>query len=117
IAVVLPAKALHAGHELCGLGEFPEGPLPLYLARSTSLLYAFHGAVLWCLSRDVLRFGPVIRFIAAGTIVLGGALLAVDLSAGMPTWWTLLEGPLVIATGVWLIVWTSRLGIWRIGNS
>jgi hypothetical protein len=95
---------------MCGLGEFPEGPLPLYLARSISLMYAFQGAVLWYLSSDVLRFGPVIRFIAVGAIALGVALVAIDLSAGMPAWWIVLEGPVLVVMGVWLVAWTSRLG-------
>ncbi len=108
-AAAMPDEWLRTGHALCGLGEFPEGPLPVYLARSASMLYAFHGAVLWCLSMDVRRYRPVIRFIAAGTVLFGAVLVLVDLSSGIPLWWTLMEGPVFAATGLWALFWTSRL--------
>ncbi|MBX3436186.1 MAG: hypothetical protein KF861_01760 [Planctomycetaceae bacterium] len=109
VAVVMPVAWLHAGHALCGLGPFPAGPLPVYLARSTSMLYAFHGAILWFLSTDVRRFAPVIRFIASVTVLFGIAMIIIDVASGIPPWWTWSEGPLFAASGVWLLMWTSRL--------
>lgn len=108
-AVVMPGEWMRAVHALCGLGEFPDGPLPLYLARSTSMLYAFHGAILWCLSTDVRRYQPVIRFLAAGTILCGLILIPIDLAAGIPSWWTWTEGPSFAVSGAWLLAWTSRM--------
>ncbi len=107
IAVVMPVSWMQAAHAACGLGEFPMGALPVYLARSMSLLYAFHGAMLWCLSTDVIRFQPVIRFFGWVTMLFGCILILVDLSAGMPRWWILTEGPVFAATGAWLIWWTK----------
>ncbi|MGD9854223.1 MAG: hypothetical protein AB7U20_04650 [Planctomycetaceae bacterium] len=109
VAVVMPVAWLKAGHALCGLGEFPAGPLPLYLARSTSLLYAFHGAILWFLATDVRRFAPLIRFIGGVTIAFGSALVFIDLAAGIPPWWTWSEGPVFAASGTWLLAWNSRV--------
>lgn len=106
IAVVMPVSWMQAAHAMCGLGEFPQGSLPVYLARSTSLLYAFHGAMLWWLSSDVLRYQPVIGFFGRVTILFGIVLILVDWSAGMPVWWLLAEGPMFAATGVWLLWWT-----------
>lgn len=107
IAVVMPVSWMQMAHALCGLGQFPEGPLPVYLARSTSLLYAFHGAMLWYLSSDVLRHQMVIRFLGKITVLFGMVLLLVDSSTGMPRWWMLAEGPTFAVTGLWLIWWTT----------
>lgn len=117
IAVVAPVEWLKAGHAICGLGEFPQGPLPLYLARSTSMLYAFHGAILWFLSTDVRRYSPLIRFIGGVTVAFGSALVFVDLAAGIPPWWTWSEGPVFAASGLWLWGWTSRMPACEMGSS
>jgi len=108
-AVLMPVEWMRAVHALCGLGEFPDGPLPLYLARSTSMLYAFHGAILWCLSTDVLRYQTVIRFVGAGTVACGLILIPIDFSAGIPSWWTWMEGPTFAVSGAWLLAWTARM--------
>ena len=42
-AVFLPVEWMAAIHRWLGLGEFPDSPITIYLARSTSLLYAVHG--------------------------------------------------------------------------
>ncbi|MCA9076694.1 MAG: hypothetical protein KDA93_16840 [Planctomycetaceae bacterium] len=112
-AVVMPVSWMQAAHTMCGLGEFPQGSLPVYLARSTSLLYAFHGCMLWCLSSDVLRYQPVIRFFGRLTILFGLVLILVDWSAGMPMWWMLVEGPTFSMTGLWLAWWTRGDNTWR----
>lgn len=103
-AVFLPGERMAAIHRGLGLGEYPEAPLTAYLTRSLSVMYAFHGGLLLALSTDVRRFRPVLRFVAWATLGLGVALTAIDLHAGMPRWWLLLEGPWVIAVGC-LLVW------------
>lgn len=104
LAIFLPDGAMAAIHRQLGLGEYPEAPLTSYLTRSTSALYAFHGGLLLALSTDVRRFRPLVRFVAWATLGLGLAQTAIDLNAGLPLWWTLVEGPWVIAVGV-LLVW------------
>lgn len=112
-AVMMPVSWMQAAHAMCGLGEFPQGALPVYLARSTSLLYAFHGAMLWCLSSDVVQYQQVIRFFGRVTILFGLVLILVDWSAGMPAWWILAEGPTFSVTGLWLVWWTRGDNAWR----
>jgi len=47
VAVFLPVSQMAIMHRWLGLGEFPDAPITIYLARSTSLLYAMHGAVMF----------------------------------------------------------------------
>jgi hypothetical protein len=92
VAVVAPTDWLAWGHEWAGLGEFPDAPLVPYLARSASALYAFHGALFLFLSTNVRRYGPVISFMAVGGLVHSLLIVSIDWMAGMPSWWTRVEG-------------------------
>lgn len=104
LAVFMPSAWMHEWHSRLGLGEFPDAPIVDYLARSTSALYALHGAMLVFISFDVQGYRRLITFLAIATIIHGMVLLGVDLSAGLPTWWTWLEGPSFSTTGV-VVLW------------
>src|SRR5690606_19167704 len=108
VAFVMPLEWIRLAHQWCGFGPFPEGPLPEYLARATSLLWGLHGALLLYLSRDVPAYAGLIAFVAKLTILAGVLLLALSLRTGMPWWWTALEGPVFAATGLWYLWWLSK---------
>jgi len=100
VAVFMPREWMALCHERLGLGPFPDGPIIDYLARSTSMLYAILGIVLWLLSRDVRRFGGSVAAVGMGLMIGGVVLLTIDLRAGLPTWWIVVEGPFVVCIGV-----------------
>jgi len=106
-AIFLPFSWMAAVHAWLGLGELADTPLTGYLTRSLSALYAFHGAILFLVSLDVRRYGPLIRLLAVGNIVFGAVLLILDLSLGLPLFWTLSEGPSVMALGA-VLFWLQR---------
>jgi hypothetical protein len=89
----------HVHRRLLGLGPLPDGPIVEYMARSLSALYAVHGAVVFALSFDLPRYRPLIRLVGVLHLLLGAAVLGIDLSAGMPTPWVLGEGPGIAAGG------------------
>jgi hypothetical protein len=103
-AIFMPVSWMTASHEWLGLGEFPESPLVDYLTRSISLLYAAHGGLLLLASGNIQRYRPVLLYLGIATAVGGVLLTGIDLHAGMPTWWTLSEGPPVALLGI-LITW------------
>lgn len=107
VAVVMPIAWMSAINELCGLGPFPDSKIAGYLARTTSALYALHGALVLFISADIVRYRPLITFLAAAAVVHGGILLGIDLTVGMPFFWTLLEAPAFAATGV-AMLWLQR---------
>ncbi len=103
LAIVLPTRWMVAAHAWLGMGELPRVGIIEYLTRSVSALYALHGGLLLVLARDVRRYTGVIAFLGAGNLALGIVLLAIDLRADMPGYWTWAEGPFVAATGAVLL--------------
>lgn len=103
-AVVMPLEWMSYVNDLCGLGPFPESRIVGYLARTTSLLYALHGAMILFISSDIERYRPLITFLGAAALIHGGILLAIDWSAEMPLFWTLTEGPGFAITGI-VVLW------------
>jgi hypothetical protein len=68
-------------------------PITKYLARSLSLVYAMHGAVILGVVLNWAQFRPAVPYLAGLHVAFGLGMLAVDLDAGMPWWWTAAEGP------------------------
>lgn len=90
---LLPMDWMSAAHNALGLGPLPQGPIVVYLARSASLLYAMHGAILLALAADVQRYRPLIACIGLLTFAFGAGVALIDAGAGLPWYWTALEGP------------------------
>ena len=100
IVVFLPTACLGWAHEAVGLGSLPDGRIVGYLARSTSLLYGIHGAMLLVLAIDVARYRDLIRWYGRVIAVAGWLLVGVDIAEAMPVWWTVFEGIAVVGIGV-----------------
>ena len=105
--VLFPTAWMAVAHTHLGLGPFPDAPLTAYLTRSLSALYAVHGAVIVRVSFDVPRFRPLVGFLGWLHVVFGLTTLGIDLAAGMPWFWTAVEGPGVAAGGA-LVLWLNR---------
>lgn len=115
-AVPLPDAAMAAIHrDLLGMGDLPAAPVVGYLARTASLLYAGHGAVMVFVSFDVPRYRPLIVLLGWLNGLFGAACLAVDLAAGMPGWWTAAEGPGIVAVAAATVGLARRGGTGRTG--
>lgn len=109
LTALLPFATMDAVHRQLGLGPLPELPIVDYLTRSVSALYGFHGILLFLISSDPVRFRPFVTFVAFMNITFGTMLIAIDLHAGMPAWWTVAEGPAVVLTGLVLAVLNRSL--------
>jgi hypothetical protein len=99
-AVPLPADWMAAAHEWLGLGTFPRAPLVDYLARSISLLYGFHGVLLLIIAGDPARFRPIVTYTAWMDVLFGAAILAIDIHAGLPWYWTAGESASITVFGL-----------------
>jgi hypothetical protein len=108
-AVFLPRDVMVATNAWLGLAPLPDLPLVDYLARSTSALYALHGAVLLLASTDPVRYRELILLQGGTTLAFGLALIGIDWNAGMPRWWTWAEGPSVALIGGALLALGARL--------
>jgi len=108
--ILIPLLWMDAVHDrVLGLGQLPHAPVVEYMARSLSALYAVHGAVVFRLSFDIDRFRPLVGFLGGVHVVLGLIVLCIDLSAGVPRWWTAGEGPGIAVGGVLVLILT-RIG-------
>ena len=108
-ACVMPTTWIVATHRWLGLGEFPDAPLTQHLARSISALYAIFGGLAIVISTDVPRYAPIIRFFAYVTLAFGVLITGIDAIAGMPTYWTLFEGPTTFILGVVILLLVRRV--------
>lgn len=110
IPMFFPVAAMATIHGWLGLGPFPEGPITVYLARSTSLLYAVHGSLMLFVSFDLKRYWPLVAVLGWLHVVIGLAMFFIDLTTPMPWYWIAGEG-IPIAIGGLVIVW-----LWRQAN-
>jgi hypothetical protein len=90
------------------MGELPTAPVVEYLARTLSALYAVHGAMVFAVSMDVDRYRPLIVLLAVLHTIGGVVFLGIDLSARMPWYWTLNEGPPVALGGVLMFLLAKK---------
>ena len=102
LTMLLPVEWMASTHERLGLGPFPYGPIVQYLSRSVAAFYGFHGVLLFVVASDPVRLKPIVTYLVTFNIIFGLMLIAIDLHAGMPAWWTFGEGPVVIVIGILL---------------
>jgi hypothetical protein len=109
LAMFLPVEWMASTHRWLGLGEFPRAPIVDYLARSVAAFYGFHGVLLFLISTDVVRFRPLVWYVAVMNVLFGVTLLAIDVHAGLPAYWIAFEGPPVIVIGLLVAFFNWRL--------
>ena len=106
-AMVLPDAWMASTHRALGFGDWPQTPVFEYLARSIAALYGFHGGLLVLISGDPARHAAIVKYMAFMYLAFGLIVLAIDLDAGLPMWWTAAEGPPLVIVGV-LIAFLAR---------
>ncbi len=107
--VPFPYSGMDAIHRALGMGELPNQPVVLYLARSTSAFYALMGGLMWVLSFDMRRYRSVLVYLGAALTAFGIVLVVVDWVEGLPVFWKLAEGPGDIVIG--LVILRLSLGL------
>lgn len=107
LCVFIPDNAMAATHKWLGLGDYPDQPITRYLARSTSLLYGVHGLLMFVVGRNLDRYAGLAIVFGWLHVVIGMFMLGIDLTAGMPWYWTAIEGVPIAAAGL-LVVWLAR---------
>ena len=108
LAILLPVEWMAVSHQWLGLGEFPRAPVVDYLARSTAALYGFHGVLILLVSTDPVKYHAIVTYIAVMNVLFGLIVLAIDLHAGMPAYWTFGEGPPIAAFGIVIAFLNSK---------
>jgi hypothetical protein len=107
IAVVMPRSWMEISHAGLGMGEFPDGPLLMFMIRQASYTYGIHGLSLWVLASDVERFRPLIVFNGIAFLAAAPVFFLIDLTSGMPLWWTVSD-PMSCGLLGAALLWLSR---------
>lgn len=98
-AIVMPSEWMTRGDELFDLRTHAGEPLFEYLTRSLSAMYASLGVLSWVLASDLARYRPLITLWGWFHIGFGVVILGIDTWAGMPWYWTAIEGPGLVVAG------------------
>lgn len=106
-AVVMPFSWMMEIHAYLGLGVMPGEPIVEYLARSLSALYAILGFILWHVSFRLDGYLGLVRLLGIVFVVFGLVISWIDVKAGLPLAWTLMEGPPTVLGGLW-VFWSCR---------
>ena len=112
IFVAAPHSWMRDIHQWVELGEMPNTPVVWYLARSTSAFYAIVGGLFLLVSRDLKRHRPILMYLGWSVTFFGAVLLIIDVSEGMPSSWTLSEGPFSVALGLAMFAFFLRPRRW-----
>ena len=106
-AMLLPVATMDSVHDWLGLGDFPNRPITVYLARSTSLMYGIHGVLMLYTGLTLQHHWRLVKLFGWLHVVIGVSMLIVDFMASMPWYWTAFEGPPVTLLGV-LIIYLAK---------
>ena len=87
-AVIMPRSWMEVSHAWLGMGEMPSGPLIMFMIRQASYTYGMHGVSLWILASDVTRFRTLILLNAIAFLLAAPVFFLIDLTSGMPWFWT-----------------------------
>ena len=107
-AAFLPRTAMAAAHRWLGLGDFPDTAITFYLSRSTSVLYGVHGVLMSYVALTLKHHWRLVPVFGWMHVLIGLSMLAIDIGAPMPVYWTAAEGVPVAALGAGL-VYLSKL--------
>src|SRR5262249_57306118 len=91
-----------------GLGEFPDSAVVETLMRQVSFTYALHGVAMCFIAMDVVRYRRLIVLAAWGYLLTGPVFVLIDVSAGLPWYWSAGNGGLCFFVGLLLLVLLSR---------
>lgn len=110
VPVFMPHNWMDQVHRLLGLGELPTLPVIIYLSRSLSAMYVFHGLMLWLVSTDLGRYRPLVVYLGLAFTLFGLVTLGIDAHAGVPWYWTAVEGPTSFLVGLAILYLQQRVG-------
>lgn len=116
VGLFLPTNAMAAVHEWAGLGQFPNEPIAVYLARATSALCGLFGGLMIFLSGDVQRHRSVIAFQAIGLIAVSGALVIASIGSGRLFYYLLADAAACWAYSI-PVLWLLRVNASADGES
>lgn len=106
----MPPDAMAGIHEWSGLGAFPDAPITVYLARSTSALCALYGGLLILTARDVKRYRAVVAYQAWGILLVSAGVAAMCLESGRLSWFIVADAAICWLYAVPVLILLRQIG-------
>jgi len=106
-AVFAPRLTVEKLSWVLGFGEPPHVTLIYYLAAGGSLVYLLLSGLLWMLSCDVVRYRPLVIYVAVACVAAAPVLGWLDANVGMPRWWLLMDALSCLVGGL-VLLWALR---------
>ena len=108
VPIFFPVELMDKIHQWLMGEEMPVSPITIYLARSTSLMYAVHGFVMFYTGYKVTESWGMVKLLGFLHLFIGFTMIWVDINAGMPMYWTAAEGgPIAGLGGLILFLWNK----------
>lgn len=110
-AIVLPRMTVEKLSWLMGFGQPPELPLLIYVTAGGSCVLVAEALLLWIISGDVVRYRPLVTFVAWFFLAAAPLFLWIDSQAGLPRWWIAMDTLSCLSLGgalVWACYSTPR---------
>ncbi len=87
-----PLNAMVVHDRILGMGQFPEDPITVYLARSTSALCGMYGLLGLLMARNIQKYEGLIYL--HGRTLLVVCMIGVYLAweCGLPLAWVIIDG-------------------------
>jgi hypothetical protein len=104
--VLRPEIAFQKFAWLMGYGKQPMTPLIIYISGNAGYAYVALAALFWAISRDLLRYQPLVRVCGWIMVIAGPAYLSIDLQCPLPLWWVLMDSLSCLLIGLTLL-WAS----------
>jgi hypothetical protein len=68
------------------------------------------GGLFLLAASDPRRYSGLVYYLGGAMLLLGAVVLGIDLSAGLPAWWTWGEGSVTVATGLTVLALNRLAG-------
>jgi hypothetical protein len=102
-AIFAPRLTVEKFSVLLGFGKPPHLPLLIYMTSGASCVYLAQAILLWLMSRDVVRYRPLIVFCGWAYLAFSPLFLWIDISAGMPSFQVAADSLSCLVAGVALL--------------
>lgn len=100
---LLPGIAFRKFSWLMGYGEPPLTPLTIYLSGNAGFAYVALAALIWVISRDLVRHQPLVRVCGWIMVAAFPAYLSIDLQCPLPLWWVMADSVGCLLIGIPLL--------------
>ena len=102
-AIFAPRLTVEKFSVLLGFGKPPHLPLLIYMTSGASCVYLAQAILLWLMSRDVVRYRPLIVFCGWAYLAFSPLFLWIDISAGMRSFQVAADSLSCLVAGVALL--------------